>query len=94
MFRQQLLPPSSGIGNSFESAGKQFHLDISPNGFSFLVVKQNQTSRRSKTLINIPRFPPFNVPTKCTNNTRYYNSHFIPTCFGITMPSSRNTSAS
>ena len=43
-FRQQLLPPSSGIGNgysdSFEIVGKLFHLDILRNGFSFPDVKQ------------------------------------------------------
>jgi hypothetical protein len=96
-FRQQLLLPSSGIGNgysnSFESVGKPFHLDFLPNGFSFLDVKQNQTSRCNKTLINISHFPPFNVPTKQTNSTSYYNSHFTRTCFGITMPYSSNTSA-
>lgn len=33
---------------------------------------------------------PCNVATKYTFNTRYY-SHFMPTCFGITIPSSGST---
>jgi len=90
VFRQQLLSPSSGIGNGysdcFESVRKQLHLDILPSGFSFLDVKQNQTSRCCKSHINISRFPPFNVPTKHTNSTWCYNSHFTPICFDVTQP--------
>jgi len=32
----------------------------------------------------------FNLPTLWSFNT-WYNSHFAPTCIGITIPSSRNT---
>jgi len=94
-FRQQLLAPSSGIGNGYSdiigSVVKIIHIDILPKGFSLLDVKQNQNSRCIKSFINISRFPPFYVPTKRTNSTWYWNSHFAPTCFGITMPSSSST---
>jgi hypothetical protein len=47
-FRQQLLSPSSGIGNgysdSFERDGKLFQLEILPKGFSYLNIK-NQILR-------------------------------------------------
>ena len=46
MIWQQLLPPSSGIGNgysdSLKSVGKLFHLDILPKGISFLDVNKYQ----------------------------------------------------
>jgi hypothetical protein len=73
MFRQQLLPPSSGIGmghsDSFGSVGKLFHLDFLPSELTFLCEKKNKISRSNKSLINISRFPPINVTTKHTNST-------------------------
>ena len=72
-FQQQFMLPSTCIANrysdSFEGVGKLFRLDILPNGYSFFDVKQNQSSRCNKSLTNISRFPPFNVPTKRTNGT-------------------------